>query len=56
MKTLKLIRTIMLGLAGGICGSCLSYRAWFAFALSIALAIVMMVYSFMVDFGEQQNE
>ena len=55
VKTLKLMRTIMLGLIGGISGSCLSYRAWFAFALSIALLIVMLVYSFMVDSGEAEE-
>jgi len=49
MKSRKMIT---LALTGGICGSCLAYRAWFPFALAVALAVALIAESCLQEEGE----
>lgn len=49
---MKLRRVIMLALTGGICGSCLAYRAWFPFALAVALAVALIAESCLPEEGK----
>jgi len=54
-NAMKTISTIMMCLDGTICGSCMSYRKWFPFAIAVILGIMIIIYSYMVEYkGEQR--